>query len=72
MTFFKDELKNIKAFIFDVDGVLSCTYSPLNEEGEPVRTSNVKDGFAIQNAIKCGFQIADYYRSKSGERAASP
>jgi 3-deoxy-D-manno-octulosonate 8-phosphate phosphatase (KDO 8-P phosphatase) len=58
MTFFKDELKNIKAFIFDVDGVLSRDTSPLNEDGDPVRTANVKDGFAIRNAINSGFAVA--------------
>ena len=58
MKFFKEELKNIRAFIFDVDGVLSRDTSPLNEEGDPVRTSNVKDGFAIRNAINFGFPIA--------------
>ena len=58
MEFFKDELKNIKAFIFDVDGVLSRDTSPLNEEGDPVRTANVKDGFAIRNAINLGFPVA--------------
>ncbi len=57
MEFFKDELKNIKAFIFDVDGVLSNDTSPLNEDGDPVRTSNVKDGFAIRNAVNFGFPI---------------
>lgn len=58
MAFFKDELKNIKAFIFDVDGVLSRDTSPLNEDGDPVRTANVKDGFAIRNALNLGFQVA--------------
>jgi 3-deoxy-D-manno-octulosonate 8-phosphate phosphatase (KDO 8-P phosphatase) len=58
MAFFKEELKNIKAFIFDVDGVLSRDTSPLNKNGDPVRTANVKDGFAIRTAIKHGFQLA--------------
>lgn len=58
MAFFKDELKNIKAFIFDVDGVLSRDTSPLSEDGDPVRTANVKDGFAIRNALNLGFQVA--------------
>lgn len=57
MGFFKEELKNIKAFIFDVDGVLSNDTSPLNKYGEPVRTSNVKDGFAIRNAVNLGFPV---------------
>lgn len=58
MGFFKEELKNIRAFIFDVDGVLSRDTSALNEDGDPVRTANVKDGFAIRNAIILGFPIA--------------
>lgn len=58
MGFFKEELKNIHAFIFDVDGVLSHDVSPLNEDGDPVRTSNVKDGFAIRNAINLGYPVA--------------
>ncbi len=58
MGFFKEELLDIKAFVFDVDGVLSRDTSPLNEDGDPVRTANVKDGFAIRNAIDFGYPIA--------------
>jgi len=58
MTFFKEKLKKVKAFVFDVDGVLSHDVSPLDEHGDPVRTANVKDGFAIRYALKNGFQIA--------------
>jgi len=58
MSFFKEELNKIKAFVFDVDGVLSKDTSPINEDGDPVRTANVKDGFAIRNAIKAGYPIA--------------
>ena len=58
MSFFKEELKNVKAFVFDVDGVLSKDTSPLNENGDPVRTANVKDGFAIRNAISLKFPVA--------------
>ena len=58
MGFFKEELLKIKAFVFDVDGVLSCDTSPLNEYGDPVRTANVKDGFAIRNAIDFGYPVA--------------
>ncbi len=58
MSFFKEELKDIKAFIFDVDGVLSLDTTPLNADGDPMRTANVKDGFAIRNAIGFGYPIA--------------
>ena len=58
MAFFKEELINVKAFIFDVDGVLSSDMSPLDSDGEPMRTANVKDGFAIRNAVTHGYPIA--------------
>ncbi len=58
MSFFKEELKNVKAFVFDVDGVLSKDTSSLNEKGDPVRTANVKDGFAIRYAIAQGYPVA--------------
>jgi 3-deoxy-D-manno-octulosonate 8-phosphate phosphatase (KDO 8-P phosphatase) len=58
MGFFKEELLNVKAFVFDVDGVLSRDVSPLNKDGDPVRTANVKDGFAIRNAIDFGYPVA--------------
>ncbi|MFV0505221.1 MAG: KdsC family phosphatase [Bacteroidales bacterium] len=56
--FFKEEIKNIQAFVFDVDGVLSKDVSPLDENGDPVRTGNVKDGYIIRYAIKRGLQVA--------------
>ncbi|NQU84631.1 MAG: HAD hydrolase family protein [Mariniphaga sp.] len=58
MAFFKEELKQVKAFIFDVDGVLSMDTTPLNKEGDLVRTANVKDGFAIRNALMNNFEVA--------------
>lgn len=57
MTFFKERLQTIKAFIFDVDGVLSRDTTTLDESGDPMRTANIKDGFAIRAALKAGFQI---------------
>ena len=44
------DLKKIKAIIFDVDGVLSANTVSMDEEGEPMRTLNIKDGYAIQLA----------------------
>jgi len=55
---FKEELKKIKALVFDVDGVLSKDYSPLDSTGEPMRTANMKDGYAIRAALSAGFQVA--------------
>lgn len=54
---FKQKLSSIKAFVFDVDGVLSSSIIPLFPDGEPMRTANIKDGYAIQLAIKKGFIV---------------
>ena len=51
------DLKKIKALIFDVDGVLSCDTIPMHPSGEPMRTVNIKDGYAIQLAVKKGLEI---------------
>jgi len=52
------DLKEIKASIFDLDGVLSSETITLSSEGEPLRTVNIKDGYAIQLAMKLGLRIA--------------
>ena len=57
-TNFKEDLTHIKAFAFDVDGVLSLNCIPLFPSGEPMRMANIKDGYVIQLAVKMGFPIA--------------
>lgn len=52
------DLKKIRAVIFDVDGVLSESTIPMDSAGEPMRTINIKDGYAIQLACKSGLRIA--------------
>ena len=52
------DLNKIKAIIFDIDGVLSCSTINLSEAGLPLRTVNIKDGYAIQLAMKLGLRIA--------------
>lgn len=52
------DLCKIKAIVFDVDGVLSAETIPLHPDGEPMRTVNIKDGYAIQLAMKQGLRIA--------------
>lgn len=57
MTSYKKKLKNINTFILDYDGVLTNGIVILMEDGEPLRTANVKDGYAIQLAAKSGFRV---------------
>lgn len=51
------DLRKIKAFLFDIDGVLSKSTVDMSESGVPVRTVNVKDNYAIQLAIKKGYIV---------------
>lgn len=52
------DLSKIRAFAFDVDGVLSPSTIPMSPEGEPLRMVNIKDGYAIQLAVKMGYHVA--------------
>ncbi len=52
------DLKKIKALVFDVDGVLSRETIPVSLGGEPMRTANIKDGYALQLAAKSGCRVA--------------
>ena len=52
------DLTKIKAIFFDVDGVLSCETIQMSSDGEPMRSVNIKDRYAIQFAVKCGLHIA--------------
>ena len=58
MSNFKEDLNKVKAFVFDVDGVLSTQVLTINSNGDPMRTVNIKDGFALHMAVKAGFRIA--------------
>ena len=52
------DLKKIRALFFDIDGVLSTETIEMHPNGEPMRTVNIKDGYALQHAVKCGLKIA--------------
>ncbi len=52
------DLTKIKALAFDVDGVLSTEVIVLHTGGEPMRTVNIKDGYALQLAVKMGLHVA--------------
>lgn len=52
------DLTRIKAMFFDVDGVLSAETIPQGDDGEPQRTVNIKDGYALRLAQMMGIHIA--------------
>jgi len=49
--------KLIKAFVLDVDGVLTDGSLILLNDGQMARTMNIKDGYALQLAVKKGYHI---------------
>lgn len=52
-----EKLQNINTFILDVDGVLTDGTVLSLASGEQARTFLVKDGYAIETALKAGFNI---------------
>lgn len=54
---YKQLLSNINTFIFDVDGVMTSGIVLLSPGGEMLRSMNVKDGYALQLAVRKGYKI---------------
>lgn len=65
MTNYKEKFVKIKAFIFDVDGVLGSDKVLLHPDGELMRSMNIKDGYAMQYAVRKGYKIAIITGGKS-------
>lgn len=58
-------LTKINTFIFDVDGVLTNGQVIIQESGEQTRIMNIKDGFALQLAVKLGYKVVIISGGKS-------
>ena len=58
MSNYKEKLLRVNTFIFDYDGVLTDGTVVLTSSGDALRTANVKDGYAMQLAIKKKYRIA--------------
>ncbi|HET7361162.1 MAG TPA: HAD-IIIA family hydrolase [Salinimicrobium sp.] len=54
---YKEYLAHIRAFILDVDGVLTDGSIQISTNGELLRTMNIKDGFAMKHALDKGYTI---------------
>jgi 3-deoxy-D-manno-octulosonate 8-phosphate phosphatase (KDO 8-P phosphatase) len=59
------KLKEIKGFIFDIDGVMTPGQVLVTEEGHQLRSVNIKDGYAVQHAVKQGYTVAVISGGKS-------
>ena len=58
MANYREKLTKIKAFVFDVDGVLGSDKVMLFPDGDMMRSMNIKDGYAMNYAIRQGYKIA--------------
>lgn len=47
----------IKTFVFDVDGVLTDGSLLIPDDGQMIRRMNIKDGYALQLALKRGYRV---------------
>ena len=52
-----DKLKAVRAFILDVDGVMTDNIVHVTESGEQLRRMNIRDGLGIKIALKNGFPV---------------
>ena len=52
-----ESFKPIKTFVFDVDGVLTDSNLLILANGQMARQMNIKDGYALQLAIKKGYRV---------------
>jgi 3-deoxy-D-manno-octulosonate 8-phosphate phosphatase (KDO 8-P phosphatase) len=52
-----EKFKTIKTFVFDVDGVLTDGTLLILEDGQMARRMNIKDGYALQLAVKMGYRV---------------
>lgn len=59
------QFRQIKTFIFDVDGVLTDGSVNLLASGERFRTVFIRDTYAIEQALKAGFRVGILSSSSS-------
>lgn len=52
-----EKFRTIKTFVFDVDGVLTDGSLLILEDGQMARQMNIKDGYALQLAVKKGYRV---------------
>lgn len=59
--------KLIKTFVFDMDGVLTDGSLFIDHENNWLRRMNIRDGYALQLAVKSGFEVIVISGSDSPE-----
>lgn len=54
---YKQLFNQVKAFVFDIDGVLTDGRVIVMADGNMIRSMNTRDGFALSHAVKQGYKI---------------
>ncbi len=54
---YKEHLKDINTFVFDIDGVFTDGSIIVNSKGELLRKMNVKDGYALKTALQKNYNV---------------
>ncbi|OYU85204.1 MAG: 3-deoxy-D-manno-octulosonate 8-phosphate phosphatase [Flavobacterium sp. BFFFF2] len=54
---YKTKLQKVRAFVFDVDGVLTDGTVLVTDEGQLLRSMHIRDGFALKAATEKGYPI---------------
>lgn len=54
---YKQGLKKITTFIFDIDGVIADSIIMMHPSGEFLRNMSTKDGYAIRRALDSGYHL---------------
>jgi 3-deoxy-D-manno-octulosonate 8-phosphate phosphatase (KDO 8-P phosphatase) len=54
---YKEYLKDITTFVFDVDGVFTDGSLLITTDGEMLRKMSVKDGYALKVALSKGYNV---------------
>lgn len=60
-----EHFRNISTFIFDVDGVLTNSKVLVLEDGKLLRSMNIRDGYALKEAIRHGYRVCIITGGKS-------
>jgi len=57
MTTLLDKFQQVKVFVFDVDGVMTNGMLYVQDDGALLRRMNIKDGYALQLAVRKGYHV---------------
>lgn len=61
-----ENLKSIKTFVFDMDGVLTDGKLIVMSGKDWIRNMHIRDGFALQRAVEKGYRVIIISGSESG------